>query len=548
MRRFAIAFALICIVLFAVQCTTGENGPDASPVPAGSDGDETQAEQEPPFEPLFPRSPPPGLLRVYDAAEDSVELKNLLVSLQGIVNRTEPRIFLLSSAERWPDPWEKEGFWLEQARSDFGLSTVEVDDPWELLDEFAGEVAGAVVTDPEQVHTNNVATVFAGIHDAILVDPSLLPQVEQRGLPVIEDLRGRFESNEQMYRWAFETLWPDCDQSVLAFHNAQIPSLRDYLIAHRIFTFQPDMHRPGERALLEEVLTAAPDHVPVLGWVIDELMGVMILSRHAKFHVASDNSPNLSVYSGLEMSSPGYDDPPQVPEPQNAIYVGFAYTDADNLAYIQRSMVEQWQDPARGAVPLGWSFNAAARDLAPHLVSYFHRTRSPMDVFIGPASGIGYMYPNLYPDLDGFLEITAPYYRWSGFDTAWIINDDLTLPDQVAVKYARALDLQGIFVDYWPNGDRKFHFASDGTPVLRSWYVYLLGPEQIPGLLADAATAKEQLYPDAPLFVLIGVNAWVTPPSLVLEIAEGLDSRFRVVRPDLMFGLMRRSRELGWIE
>jgi len=540
MKLNAILVILGLLIASTLANCSPQSADSSAPTSEKNDDDTGISTEDYPALPIFPKSPPPGTLEVYDTRYDSLEMKLLLISLQGVVNRTQPRIFLITA--------DAEVFWLNEAKTTFSLTTEDVTDPWELVEQFKDEIDGAVVYDPDLIQSVNVATTFAGLNNALVAHPSLVSQIEQHGISVIKDLRGQFDDNVEMYRWAFEKLWPSCHHRILAFLNAETPTLRDYLVAHRIFTLQLDFHRPKERELLEEILDKTPRNIPVLGWVIDELIGVATLSKYGKFLTASDNSPNLSVYSGLELEKPGYDEPPDIPEPENIIYVGFAYTDADNLAYVQGSMLTQWLDPARGTVPLGWSFNAAARDLAPHLVAYYQRTKTEQDVLIGPPSGIGYMYPNLYPDLDTFLKITKPYFEWSGFRTIWLINNDLTLSDKIVTAYTKYLALDGIFIDYWPNGDRGFHFASDGTPVLRSWYVYLLGPEQISDILADAAVAKEYFYPDSPFFVFIGVNAWITPPSYIADIANGLDERYQVVRPDVMFGLMKKAHEQGWIE
>jgi len=543
MRRVLRSVILCAFVIAAsVQCSTEQGKPPSPPNLGGGESSASNGSSDAfPKLPIFPKNPVPGTLKVYDAQGDSTAMRYLLVSLQGIVNRTRPRIFLYLE--------DTEPFWLEEIADTFGVAYETVADPWALLDSFIDEVEGAVVYDPDMIQTANVATMLGALNDALIVHPSLIPQIEDRDIPIIEDLRGRFESNVEMYEWAFGELWPSCNHRIIAFQKASIPNPRDYYMSHRIFTFQLDLHRPDERELLEHILANTPENIPVLGWPIDELLGVMVFSEYGKFLLVTEAMPNLSVYSGLTLDeSPGCDDPPEFPEPENTIYVGFAYGDGDNLTYVQRSMLFRWQDVARGSVPLGWEFNAPARDVAPHLVAYYNRTKTPNDVLIGPASGVSYIYPNLYPDLDYFCKITSLYYEWHGFRTIWLINDDLTLPDEIVTTYTKYIDLDGVFIDYWPNGDRGFHFASDGTPVLRSWYVYLLGPEQIPGILADAAVAKEYLYPDSPFFVFIGVNAWITPPSLVKQIVDSLDERYTVVRPDVMFGIMRKAHDMGWIE
>jgi hypothetical protein len=484
----------------------------------------------------------PSHLVVYDAHAEEGPVRYLLTSLQGVVNRTEPRVYLLISPDGpGVDPVEHEDFWLAEIVAHFGVTTETVADPWALVERFAGEVAGAVVYDPAQPNTINVATMIAAQEDAVIIDPSLIDAVTARGIPVIGDLRGRFASSVEMYAWAWEELWPDCTHAILAYLHPDRATLRDYLIAQKVFVIGLDPHRADELALLENFYAESPMNISVLGWVVDELLGVKLVSQYGKFHNASDGVPNLSVHAGLTPIVPGPPAGPEAPPLENAIYVAFAYTDGDNATYIHRHMLDRWLDPARGTIPIGWELNATLLDLSPATYRYYVATATENDAIIGPVSGVGYMYPRVYPDLAEFLRLTRLSFERHGYRSIWVINDNLTFSDELAVAYGGALDVDGIYVDYWPNGDRPWHVASDGTPIVRDRYVYLAGPEQIPAILDDAAIEKLYHYPDGPTFVFIGVNAWITPPTMLAGIVDTLDARYRVVRPDVMLRLIGKA-------
>jgi hypothetical protein len=387
---------------------------------------------------------------------------------------------------------------------------------------------------------------MAGIEQAVVAAPSLIADLEAHGLTMVADLRGQFANDVALVDWAMANVWPDANQTIFCFLDPGINPLRDYLAAHRIMAIMLDPHVPAERAKLDEVLAMTPQNIPLLGWAIDELLGVILFSQGGKFHVASDFARNMSVTSGLPFPTLTQDHAAPIETIEPKTYIGFALTDGDNVAYSLDAMWRQWNDPARGSVPLGWEVTFNLVDLAPEAIRYYYETKTDMDMFIGPASGIGYIYPSLYPDLPTFLELTGPYLEAADMDTLWLINDDLTLPDPIVVAYEQALGLAGIFIDYWPNMDKGFYFASDGTPVLRSQYVYLLGPEQIPDIIAEKRIEKDAFYPDSPFFLFIGVNGWTTGPTAVKEIVDGLDDSYIVQRPDEMFAAMRRCAELGY--
>ncbi|HPM75561.1 MAG TPA: GxGYxYP family putative glycoside hydrolase [bacterium] len=493
---------------------------------------------------VFPKSPPPQHLIVLDGQSLSTPMRIMMASLQGVLAKTEPRLYFHPSIAPWNDPaHEEEGRWLVEMEAKWGVTSETAGDAWAVFDHFRDEVDGFIVYDPELPQTVNVATTLAGLRNAVIAHPDLIAELEARGLTASEDLRGRFADNMALYTWAFAEVWPQANQRLLAFVDDTAHPLRDYLVTHNVFTFQLDPHHYAERPLLETVLAGTPRDIPILGWPLDELLGVMLFSRYGKFHVASDYVSNLSAHSGLTAETLTQEHIVEFGEVENKIYVSFAYSDGDSLAYMNRWAADWFDDPAYGEIPLGWEISCSLVDLAPAVIGFFYDRLDERNMVIGPVSGIGYMYPNQWGDLTEFLRLTDTYLRLADMRTLWLINDDLTLPNEIADEYAQTLDLLGLFIDYWPNADKGWYITPGGAPVLRSRYVYLVGPEQIPEILADAAVEKEFLYPDEPTFVFIGVNAWVTSPTYIKEQIDALDERYEVIRPDAMFAALRAAAE-----
>jgi hypothetical protein len=126
----------------------------------------------------------------------------LLATLQGVVNRTQPRLYF--TFDEWSD-----AAWL----TTFGIPTTRHEDAMSLLERYRGEISGAVVYDPDVPDTINVATTLAGLKGAVIASPD---QVETYGLTVVEDLRGRFENDPiAIYRWQLEQLYPHCTHRLL---------------------------------------------------------------------------------------------------------------------------------------------------------------------------------------------------------------------------------------------------------------------------------------------------------------------------------------------
>jgi hypothetical protein len=122
--------------------------------------------------------------------------QGLLVTLQGVVNRTRPRLYFYWGT----DPTNLE--WLQTINVPYTIST----QPWSLFDRYRQEIHGAIVYDPNVPDTINLATTLAGVHDAVIATVDLAKQYQ---LPIIEDLRGRFTDNLSVYQYALRNVYPD---------------------------------------------------------------------------------------------------------------------------------------------------------------------------------------------------------------------------------------------------------------------------------------------------------------------------------------------------
>jgi len=150
----------------------------------------------------------PSALDVVELPGLEGDLKLLLGTLQGVVNRAEPRIYLIG------DDAGIEGryAWLDTLGIPYEVET----DPLALVEKYADEVEGTIVYDPALADSINVATTLAGLKDAVVASPDLAQTLaDDYGLEVIEDLRGRFESRLDAYEWQFEELWPQATHRML---------------------------------------------------------------------------------------------------------------------------------------------------------------------------------------------------------------------------------------------------------------------------------------------------------------------------------------------
>jgi hypothetical protein len=100
-----------------------------------------------------------------------------VATLQGIVNRSEPRLFVNYVMESgieidtyWWNKYRKKGEWLH-GRDTLVLSSID-----ELVGYFGNDIAGAAVYDPNVASTSNVASAVAGIESLLAIRYDTRPQ------------------------------------------------------------------------------------------------------------------------------------------------------------------------------------------------------------------------------------------------------------------------------------------------------------------------------------------------------------------------------------
>jgi hypothetical protein len=153
---------------------------------------------------LLPAFGRPRHLDVADVGPLPGEDQLLLTTLQGVVNRGGPELYFL-----YDNSGDADARWLPS----LGAPTTRHPHPLTLVAAYRERVRGAILTDPEVPDSVNVATTLAGLRDAVVATPA---QARKHGLKVLEDLRGKFDSDPvATYRWQLEHLFPQCDHRLL---------------------------------------------------------------------------------------------------------------------------------------------------------------------------------------------------------------------------------------------------------------------------------------------------------------------------------------------
>jgi hypothetical protein len=474
----------------------------------------------------------PRFLDVADLTGVPADEQLLLTTLQGVVNRELPSIYLMQPGNEGPATW----------LGDIDVPRRQVGDPMRLLAKYRHRVRGAIIHDPAVPATVNVATTLAGLHDGVVTSAAL---AASNNLPILADLRGRFATDLAAYTWAVDKLWPATSHRMLVGLDPGIASfLRDYAVANRAMVVFLDPGTAGEGALLTGMFDDMPTPSPYLGWwpasINGEDDGTQLTSQHGVYVVAADWSANLTVFGGVRAPVRAHQPSTPAPALANRIYVTLTMTEGDNLQYGQHRMRVIWDDPNRGKVPLNWSTQPLALDAAPLFLSYYQRTASSNDYLMGGPSGAGYAYPSDWPSatLSRYTEQAARYTRRTGMPAQVILNRlngaDIPFDAAVAAQYTADVKPLGLLMA-WTNYTSTSVLAGD-TPLSVSWLASSVTEAQ-----QAIASASAGWTGDRPLFLSIGTLAWNLTPSDVVTIVDSLGPDYDVVRGDHYFTLARQA-------
>ena len=530
---------------------------------------------------LLPASPtlsPNASVTVHPVTADPQDVRTALACLQGHVNRREPRLYL--------EYTEHDAKWLAWYRERGYVGQIErIENADEVVARFRTEVAGAVISEERFV---NIATMLASVVGGIACTPEL---AARWSLPVIADLRGRWRTDAQAYRWAFDRLWPQMSHQVLCCgHPRRSPQQTDYLVAHRIFTFfvsgatdaADEGKDPVEETLLAEKLLAATEpNSAVLGWWgwgdppegIGEYWGMTLASRYAKVTIGTEFMTNMSFHSAVpgpkRLRQELLPREPRLPLDRTKVYVAAAVLDSGNDPwYWLRPQRDVWEAPGRGQTPLGWIIGPALHDLAPGIAEWYYRHLTPRDELICALSGLGYMnipdYATAFTNRDAllrdYLAMTRQYMERLDLRTLQTYHGSWGEPSDYGRKgdlalFARCLPgLVALLPDVGRHNATTYDIANyllpgyggrSRVPVFHCltrwipWYYttdLLDRPEdaEIAGLVREV---QAMTPPHRPAFLLAFVLSWTFRPEMVNAAARQLGPEYVFVTPSELAAL-----------
>jgi hypothetical protein len=351
-------------------------------------------------------------LDVLDVRGLPYDMRLSALTLQGIINAKSngTLIYLLESHANYDEQW------LTYYQTNYS-ARVEYYTFQNLLNKYKNEVGGYVVYDPSAPASQFIAATISGLNGSITVSPELVSAVEGFGIPLDVDLRGKFVSGNTIaiYEWGYNNLFPLCNRTIIGnmiYNDADdgyydiYMQIIDYLVANKAFIMGLSSTTEPDHTLKQYFLNGMDKNGWVVGWFGPddyEWAHVTQTSETGLTVVGSfpAESPNYSVHSKIIPQPPSYKQNTNYDNliyDKNKTYVTFIVTDGDALWTANSRYRNNWDNPLRGKIKIGWQVGLAFTSLCPDILSYLYSTQSPNDEFVGGCSGVGYFYPDMMPN------------------------------------------------------------------------------------------------------------------------------------------------------
>lgn len=541
---------------------------------------------------------------VQDGTQASYDEAMAMASLQGIINRLSPDLYVLSRTNSRPQYWlnllAKDGRWLQ------GRERKPQPDLSALVKLAGKRLKGAIIWDPAVSASANVATTLAGVHNAVVLSPELADRyLAKWRLPVLKDLRGKFTSAEtgsrknDAYRWALREYLAQglCSSHRLCLFEDPFSTrargdigyvvTRDWAVGQRAFVFdlspwgdEKPGDDPGQRLgldletynlILAETLRQAAgkhmteltgffafskyshttDHQSAHEGVPTEWESVWLMSPFNCYqNTISSDCFNQSLHSQAPRHSLKQPRAAQPVALENKAYICILMADYDSATPLYDFLPNLWHNADRGKTPLAWGINPNLLETYPDLIAYFYETASAADSFTADASAAGYMNPNRIRReyLPLFVRHNQQFFR----------EADMTMAPMVLDQDQPSPDVKDAFQQFAPDGFATIvddlHGRGGRLPERQIWkgmpiFELLNGAcnskesGQIAAVMANAIKSRGNVVPGFYFFRTVWVNPATINDALATLRRQHPDLNCEVLSPRAFFALFKESQE-----
>ena len=477
----------------------------------------------------------------------------MFCTLQGIVNRTRPRILLYNHNEEPQTTWP--------TAHSLRITPVAPSSPYALVKMYKDEINGLVLYSNDRCnHYSNLAVTIAGLDRLLPVTAEIRAKLMANGMdfPVVEDLTPLTMTNALgVYTYLYNNYWNRCNHRLLISERPTIPYVHDIGAACGSACVWLDPRIANERSLLDKMLKdMTPGRDIVLGWFPEERSGVGEATKFGLSSVPADFFENTTVYTAV--NKPIKIPPvPKRPKLENKIYAAVYIRDGDNIQYCQHAMAKIFEQSGRGKMAMNWTISPALADFSPMMLNYYYRKASANDCFVSGPSGLGYAMPydahntryyasaNSSKLITPYTQLTQRYLEKAGLRVITIWDD--VSPIQRNAYAENCPYLYGLTINDWErqNGRLTAKVQSNWLPIIPQYPCYANGVDVITNFFnRDIKNFKGA----EPMFVTGQATVWDAGPDKLIALKEKLNAlspgNVNIVRADHWFSYYNEAHHL----
>ena len=397
-------------------------------------------------------------LLVYNKTENlSFEELVLAQAIQGIYARTSARYYQWASGS-----YE---LWLEDMVTNYGF-TYEYVTLEQMVKSYIKDYGNKYVlyNRSSLAETTNSACAIAGVTGYLPVDAKIKAKAESWGLEI------QIDASAMKERTCFDLYKDKFNTDGLVQQNPNNVNLRDWAIACGYFIFFREGTETKELMFRGEVHDWVDEDAPMFGWVPnDEGQDVTVASQYGQFTIASDHSKNTTIFAcknafgDIDFTQKAKET--DIKAEQGKHYVCIMMSDGDNVQMWYNGFSERdiyFGAERDNSFPMGWSVQPALLDLGPNILNHLKREAGEKDYFVASVSGLGYIYPQVYPTLETYTKALGTYLGKLDLSVVQILDSG---PSQKVIDaYSKIPELKGAiycYGDKYAAGNGSIYWSND---------------------------------------------------------------------------------------
>ena len=476
----------------------------------------------------FPYSVKPDTTYIINDNNFSEEETLIIQTIQGILAKSKPRIYrdVGTGSSVWLNDLIEKNLIIPNYsfQNDFTA----------LLSHFKKDIDGYILCDLYST-SSNIAISISGILNAIPVTEQNIQIMDSLEIPLLLDARNKD------YEWLLNNFSDSLNKKIITYQDTvKNLCLGDYSVFSNSLHFYTNIHSEFVDTLFRNM----ENNSFLLGWGEDEYQTVYKASNYSISVLPSDYAYNLSFLTNFNNTLAQKNHEIETQKIDDVHTVCFLMSDGDNIQWLLNWFItdERWfGNNNRGQIDIGWTISPALSELAPTVMNKIFETaannKNGKDYFVAGPSGLGYIYPESYYELESYTEILNKYMSKSDLRIVNIIGNNYN--DFYLYSFLEQPNIKGLlYYDFsnYSNHDGEIKFLNN-KPVISARYNLWGGFETTKSLANKINSLPKNPYSSLG-YSLIPVHNWSNSVDSILLCSQLMDENIRIVSPDKFLNLV----------